>query len=271
MLKIDEIGNVHDRIDQLVDHFYKGNKAAFGRGADIQSGVLAGIIGGRKNKPSFDVLQKLLTAYPSVNPTWLLFGRGPMLHDEVVEATEITTGTLQSKELEEMVYQIVKNQLDERGRQSEFRVKDWKKKLTDKLNILHTNIETNKKMMAPSIVDRARYTIVAGKEFKEKLTNELLTKEIQQYEEEARSVRAELSEFDRFNEQFKQERYAAVYRLTGEPDYEKSFWGMLHLRLSIPAEVAEKLVVSGKIRSVEIEGEGYRVTEQAVREFLGEA
>lgn len=79
MLNIEEVGDIHGRIAEMVDFFCKGNKAAFGRGADIQSGVLAGIISGRKNKPSFDVLQKLLTGYPSVNPVWLLFGRGPML------------------------------------------------------------------------------------------------------------------------------------------------------------------------------------------------
>jgi hypothetical protein len=79
MLKIDEIGDVQDRVELLVNHFSKGNKAAFGRKADIQSGVLAGILGGRRNKPSFELLQKLLTAYPSVEPNWLLFGRGPML------------------------------------------------------------------------------------------------------------------------------------------------------------------------------------------------
>lgn len=81
MLKIDEIGNVHDRIAGMVDFFCKGNKAAFGRKADIQSGVLAGIIAGRKNKPSFDVLQKLLTGYPSVNPNWLIFGQGTMIKE----------------------------------------------------------------------------------------------------------------------------------------------------------------------------------------------
>jgi hypothetical protein len=79
MLKIEEIGDVQDRVERLVNHFSKGNKAAFGRKADIQSGVLAGILGGRRNKPSFELLQKLLTAYPSVEPNWLLFGRGPML------------------------------------------------------------------------------------------------------------------------------------------------------------------------------------------------
>ena len=81
MLNINEIGNVHDRVAEMVDVFCKGNKAAFGRGADIQSGVLAGIISGRKNKPSFDLIQKLLAGYPSVNPKWLIFGHGSMLSE----------------------------------------------------------------------------------------------------------------------------------------------------------------------------------------------
>lgn len=84
MLNIDEEGNIHDRIMNLVSYFSGGNKAAFGRGADIQSGVLAGIIAGRKNKPSFEVLQKILTGYPNVNPMWLLFGRGPLLLKDAV-------------------------------------------------------------------------------------------------------------------------------------------------------------------------------------------
>ena len=80
-LQINEVGTVGERINKLVDHFCKGNKTAFGRAADIQSGVLAGIVGGRGSKPGFEILQKLLTAYPTVEPTWLLFGRGPMLLD----------------------------------------------------------------------------------------------------------------------------------------------------------------------------------------------
>ena len=86
MLTIEESGNVHDRIAALVYHFCKGNATAFGRGADIQSGVLAGITSGRRNKPSFDVVQKILTGYPSVSPRWLIFGLGPML----LEGEELT-------------------------------------------------------------------------------------------------------------------------------------------------------------------------------------
>jgi hypothetical protein len=91
MLQIQEIGTISQRIIQLVDHFCQGNKTAFGRAADIQSGVLAGIVGGRESKPGFEILQKLLTAYPSVNPVWLLFGRGPMLNEETTARLVLST------------------------------------------------------------------------------------------------------------------------------------------------------------------------------------
>ncbi|RZJ93871.1 MAG: hypothetical protein EOO60_04270 [Hymenobacter sp.] len=112
MLNVDEIGNIHDRINQMVDSFCKGNKAAFGRGADIQSGVLAGIIGGRKNKPSFEVLQKLLTGYPAVNPIWLMFGRGPMLNDEVIEDEKKLFSYEKSKDLFTVVQQQIQVLID---------------------------------------------------------------------------------------------------------------------------------------------------------------
>jgi hypothetical protein len=88
MLEIKEKGTIADRLNQLVDHFCKGNKTAFGRAADIQSGVLAGIVGGRGSKPGFELLQRILTAYSTVEPNWLLFGNGPMLKDSVESTTK---------------------------------------------------------------------------------------------------------------------------------------------------------------------------------------
>jgi hypothetical protein len=97
MLQINEIGTVSDRIIQLVNHFCQGNKTAFGRAADIQSGVLAGFVGSRASKPGFEILQKMLTAYPTVSPDWLLFGRGEMLRQgEVVDPTSGTGSMLAS-------------------------------------------------------------------------------------------------------------------------------------------------------------------------------
>ncbi|WP_151086867.1 hypothetical protein [Hymenobacter baengnokdamensis] len=83
MLEINEVDTISKRIVKLVDYFCKGNKTAFGRAADIQSGVLAGIVGERGSKPGFELLQKMLTAYPTVSPDWLLFGHGRMLRKVV--------------------------------------------------------------------------------------------------------------------------------------------------------------------------------------------
>lgn len=79
MLQVYEEGTVAERVQKLIDHFAHGNKSAFGRAADLPSALLASIVGGRQSKPSFEVVQRLLTAYPTVEPTWLLFGQGPML------------------------------------------------------------------------------------------------------------------------------------------------------------------------------------------------
>ncbi|GAA4358815.1 hypothetical protein GCM10023185_24810 [Hymenobacter saemangeumensis] len=72
---------IHARIEQMVKLFSNGNKSAFGRQADLQSGVLAGLIGGRLNKPSFEVIQRLTNAYPQVREEWLISGRGSMLKE----------------------------------------------------------------------------------------------------------------------------------------------------------------------------------------------
>lgn len=78
-MTVTEPNNIHQRLGILVDYFCKGNKTAFGRETDILPGVLASIIGGRLSKPSFELLQKIVTRYPEINGDWLLLGRGPML------------------------------------------------------------------------------------------------------------------------------------------------------------------------------------------------
>ena len=81
MSNISEAGTIGERLMQLINHFASGNKTAFGRIAELESGLLAGIVGSRQSKPSFEVLQKILTGYPTVSPDWLLFGRGMMLRE----------------------------------------------------------------------------------------------------------------------------------------------------------------------------------------------
>lgn len=47
---------------------------------DIQPSGISHILGGR-NKPSFDLVQKILRRFPQVNPDWLLLDKGEMYRD----------------------------------------------------------------------------------------------------------------------------------------------------------------------------------------------
>jgi hypothetical protein len=73
---------VNQRINFLIEYYEAGNKSAFGRRVDMKSGVVGDLVGGRFNKPSYEALLKILSAYPSVNTDWLLKGEGEMLQTE---------------------------------------------------------------------------------------------------------------------------------------------------------------------------------------------
>ena len=51
----------------------------------IQPSGISHILGGR-NKPSFDLVQKILRRFPQVNPDWLLLDRGEMYRAVSVDA-----------------------------------------------------------------------------------------------------------------------------------------------------------------------------------------
>jgi transcriptional regulator with XRE-family HTH domain len=47
-----------------------------------QPSVVSHILNGR-NKPSLEVVQKILNAFPTINPDWLIFGVGSMYREEL--------------------------------------------------------------------------------------------------------------------------------------------------------------------------------------------
>lgn len=267
MIQVDEIGSIGERITKLVDYFCQGNKTAFGRAADIQSGVLAGIVGGRESKPGFEILQKLLTAYPSVEPTWLLFGRGPMLRGEVESNATESVATPSKDALEELVQQVVAAQLARSSSADDihlrkilvaserFRLEDEQKELVGRIAEMEQEVKS------------ANLPIEHIK--------------VAQLEELKREARwndgmlgyntYEVGVLQRINTQTLPLEAQAVYRISGKPDVNQHFGGLLTHRLSITEEQARQLVLGKQIRATEIEGVGYRVTEKAVREFLGEA
>ena len=52
----------------------------------IQPSSISHILGGR-NKPSFDLVQKILRRFPNINPDWLLIDKGEMYRNENSETT----------------------------------------------------------------------------------------------------------------------------------------------------------------------------------------
>lgn len=73
---------INDRISILIT-VLNSNPNYFAETLGVKSPIIYNIIKGRRSKPSYDVLQKILTIYSSVNANWLLNGDGEIWKSEV--------------------------------------------------------------------------------------------------------------------------------------------------------------------------------------------
>ena len=72
-----------DRIRVIIEK-EKLTAKQFAALTDMQVSNVSHLLSGRSN-PSLDSTQKILTAFPSINPEWLLFGKQPMYkHEKLV-------------------------------------------------------------------------------------------------------------------------------------------------------------------------------------------
>lgn len=74
---------INDRISQLIGKL-EITPNAFSDIIGVKSTVVYNIIKGRRSKPSYDVLQKILLSYQAVNANWLLNGDGSPWREGVV-------------------------------------------------------------------------------------------------------------------------------------------------------------------------------------------
>jgi phage repressor protein C with HTH and peptisase S24 domain len=79
----EEESSVYQRLNFIVDNLEGGNQAEFARRIGVRSGVVGDMFGKRRNKPSFEVLGKIVAAYPQLRVEWLLLGEGEMLKTAV--------------------------------------------------------------------------------------------------------------------------------------------------------------------------------------------
>jgi hypothetical protein len=81
----------------------------------------------------------------------------------------------------------------------------------------------------------------------------------------------ETQQRDRLAAEAEQVALSVCYKLSGEPDPSKPHGGLLTIRLSISQRSAEQLLRDGKLRYVCAgRNKAYRISERAVREFLGD-
>ena len=74
--------SVNDRILYFIDSQLSGNKKKFAERIGFAPQVVFNIVSGRKSKPSFDVLEAIISSFDEISPEWLLTGKGAMLREQ---------------------------------------------------------------------------------------------------------------------------------------------------------------------------------------------
>lgn len=264
---------VSQRIAKMVDHFTKGNKSAFAKEVGISNQSLGEIVGPKQGSPSFAALQKIALAYPSVSLHWLVLGEGgeeivfELTDEDKAHKLEQYAGEVEhhTRQLYDLGYLSSEEYLPSTNDIDKLRTQEELSRIE-----LIEAVERERKFarVMQHAQERAGHEGVQQKEIKPTIAQQELALAEEQYLIAVRNrMRAERAQIG-----FSTDSSTAVYRLDdgGEPDTNSLYGGRLSTRLSISNESAEELVKSGKIRATYIDGEGYRITEQAVRIFLGE-
>ena len=66
---------INERFETIIQVLFQGNKRAFAKAVGISPTVVENVVGARKGKPSYDVLEKVC-ANANISAEWLLFGTG---------------------------------------------------------------------------------------------------------------------------------------------------------------------------------------------------
>jgi transcriptional regulator with XRE-family HTH domain len=108
------------RLKELIQ-ILNENPNSFAEKLDISASIIYNIIGGRKSKPSFEILERIKQVYSQVNMNWLVSEQGnPVLvadnsSDVLTEIRNITNRIQQVEKLAEMRDQhisLLQNKLD---------------------------------------------------------------------------------------------------------------------------------------------------------------
>ena len=73
---------INNRFLQIIENKCLGNQKKFAEMIGFAPQVISNIVSGRKSKPSYDVLNAVLSSFVDINAEWLLTGRGNMLKSD---------------------------------------------------------------------------------------------------------------------------------------------------------------------------------------------
>lgn len=76
--------SINERIMQLVDFKANKNQKKFAEMINFAPQVISNIVSGRKSKPSFDVLNAILSSFVDIDANWLITGQGEMLKTNIL-------------------------------------------------------------------------------------------------------------------------------------------------------------------------------------------
>jgi len=96
--------DVQDRVIMLINHHFDGNLAKACREFDIPQSSLTNVVRGKRNKPSFDNILKMVS-HPKyyISLPWLILGVGNITDNETTPAPINTSNDVYRKKFEDAI------------------------------------------------------------------------------------------------------------------------------------------------------------------------
>ncbi len=123
---------INERLSLLIKTFGLNNNS-FAKRLDVNPAVTFNIIEGRRTKPSYDLLEKIIFTFDNINLYWLLKGEGEMFRQ--TQAAPEPSGSPEpnpdTAALQDELIALLKKQLDEANRLNQDLMQLLKKNLTE--------------------------------------------------------------------------------------------------------------------------------------------
>ncbi|WP_298061883.1 hypothetical protein [uncultured Rikenella sp.] len=123
---------INERLSLLIKALGLNNNS-FARKLDVNPAVTFNIIEGRKTKPSYDLLEKIVFTFDNINLCWLLKGEGEMFRPDSAapEPSGSPEPNPDAAAVQNELIALLKKQLDEANRLNQDLMQLLKKNLTE--------------------------------------------------------------------------------------------------------------------------------------------